>query len=304
MSDLKGIVNIIKPAGATSFYMVKWVKRILDCKKAGHTGTLDPLAAGLLTVCLGRATKIIPFLPETKKEYIGQLTLGVTTDTLDREGQIIEENEPGTISSREIEQCFTDFTGTIEQIPPMYSAVKQGGTRLYIMARQGKTVKRKKRIVRINQLELLNFNLPWIQFRVQCSPGTYIRSLVRDIGQKLGCGAFLSFLVRTVSGPFLLQKAYTLQEIENFSRKKKYDFLIPADEPLVMPRLYLKETAHKKAINGAFLVKEDFRDFKNLQVGTKAAVYDHNRNFISINRIELTKEDEIICRPLRVFVRK
>ncbi len=303
MSDIKGIISVIKPTGVSSFFMVKCINSVLDCSKAGHTGTLDPLAAGLLTVCLGRATKIIPYLPEERKEYIAEITLGTATDTLDAEGQVISSSNSWIDLNREdIINCLEYFKGKIAQIPPMFSAVSQQGKRLYKIARQGKTVEREPRQVEIFELELLRLNLPVIQLRINCSPGTYIRALARDIGEKLNTGAFLSFLVRNKSGPFSLQESFTFAEIKKRFLAGKKDFIIPMDYPLDHKAVFLKEKAYKKAVNGASLQISDIQTpEKEIEKDEKVLVYDHQKNFISINQLQLSEKEGRILKPLRVF---
>lgn len=212
---ISGFVVIDKPAGITSHDVVSRVRRILGTRKVGHTGTLDPFATGVLPVAVNDGTKVIPFLDEGKKIYVALLRLGITTDTLDMTGSILAESDPSTITSEQFLSTLTVFTGPISQIPPMYSAIKQNGQPLYKLARQGVAVERKARDVEIHSLELISFNLPHVAIRVVCSRGTYIRSLADDIGRRLGCGAALQELRRTASGPFTIEEAVTLEELEN-----------------------------------------------------------------------------------------
>jgi tRNA pseudouridine55 synthase len=211
---INGFVVIDKPAGITSHDVVSRVRRILGTRKVGHTGTLDPFATGVLPVAVNDGTKAIPFLDEGHKTYEALLRLGVTTDTLDMTGTILSESDPSNITREQFISSLTDFTGAISQIPPMYSAIKQGGQPLYILARQGIEVERKVRNVEIYSLELLSFDLPHAAIRVTCSRGTYIRTLADDIGRQLGCGAALLELRRTASGPFRIENAVTLQTLE------------------------------------------------------------------------------------------
>lgn len=297
MSELKGIINVIKPPAMSSFAVVKWIKKTLDVKKAGHTGTLDPKAAGVLPICLNRATKIIPYLPEESKEYYGELRLGITTDTLDSEGEIVEKNNNWKDTPiNKIKKVFYSFKGNINQIPPMYSAVHYKGERLYKLARQGKNIERKPRKVNIKEIKILTINLPFVRFKVRCSKGTYIRSLVRDIGEKLEVGSYLTFLLRTRSGPFKLENSNTLPEIE-----KQKGIVIPMDTHLPYLTLTINKNAYKKAINGNILKKNDFKDWSSdLKEKKPISIYDPEGNFLSINEIIL-KSDEIICKPRRVF---
>jgi tRNA pseudouridine55 synthase len=190
------------------------VRRILGTKKVGHTGTLDPFATGVLPIAVNDGTKAIPYLDEGSKTYEALLRLGVTTDTLDMTGTVLSESDSSSITPEQFVSSLATFTGAISQIPPMYSAIKQNGQPLYKLARQGVEVERKARDVEIYRLELLSFDVPHIAIRVVCSRGTYVRSLADDIGQMLGCGAALQELRRTSSGPFRIEDAMTLTELE------------------------------------------------------------------------------------------
>jgi len=211
---INGFVVIDKPAGITSHDVVSRVRRILGIKKVGHTGTLDPFATGVLPIAVNDGTKAIPFLDEGSKTYEALLRLGVTTDTLDMTGAILSESDPSCVTPQQFVSSLSHFTGAISQIPPMYSAIKQNGQPLYKLARQGVEVERKARDVEIYSLELLLFELPHAAIRVVCSRGTYIRSLADDIGRSLGSGAALQELRRTASGPFRIEDAMTLAELE------------------------------------------------------------------------------------------
>lgn len=299
MYDQSGIINLLKPPGVSSFKAIGRVKKILDHPKAGHTGTLDPRACGVLPICFGRATKVIPYLPEKNKEYIAEITLGKTTDTLDSEGTILTKNDKWQdLSFTEIKQAINKVSSMNEQIPPMFSAVKIDGKRLYKIARKGKKVKREVREININDTTITSINLPKLRLKINCSKGTYIRSFVRDLGEELNCGAYLSFLIRSKSGPFLLNNTYTYKMIEKNISKNKNEFLIPMDQPLKYPKLTLKEKAYKKAINGAVLDFEDFKENKNwIENIEKALIYSKQGEFISIN--EVKKEEKV--KALRVF---
>lgn len=211
---INGFVVIDKPAGITSHDVVSRVRRILGTRKVGHTGTLDPFATGVLPVAVNDGTKAIPFLDEGHKTYEALLHLGVTTDTLDMTGATLSESDPSNITKDQLNSTLADFTGAITQIPPMYSAIKQNGQPLYKLARQGIEVERKSRDVEIFSLELLSLDLPYAAIRVVCSRGTYVRTLADDLGRQLGCGAALKELRRTASGPFRIEEAVTLAELE------------------------------------------------------------------------------------------
>jgi tRNA pseudouridine55 synthase len=230
---IDGILIVNKPEGKTSFSVVARLKRLTGEKRVGHAGTLDPIATGVLPVCLGQATRITQFLTNSSKTYLAQIELGVTTDTFDRQGKIVERKDPGDITLTRIEEALIAFKGVIDQTPPVFSAVKQGGRRSYELARAGIPVKLKSRRVEISKLELISYRLPLIEINVDCSKGTYIRSLANDIGQYLGCGAHLKNLTRLRCGPFSIQDAFSPDEIEDAFRKDIWKNLIhPVDSPL------------------------------------------------------------------------
>lgn len=211
---INGFVVIDKPAGITSHDVVSRVRRIMGTRKVGHTGTLDPFATGVLPIAVNDGTKAIPFLDEGSKTYEALLRLGVSTDTLDMTGVIQSESDSFHVTPAQFVSTLSRFTGAITQIPPMYSAIKQNGQPLYKLARQGVEVERTARNVEIYSLELLSFNLPHVAIRVVCSRGTYVRSLADDIGRALGCGAALQELRRIASGPFRIDEAVTLADLE------------------------------------------------------------------------------------------
>ena len=211
---IHGVLNLNKPPNLTSRQAVDCVKRILDVKKAGHGGTLDPDATGVLLICLGEGTKLFEALQAGTKEYEGTLILGITTDTLDANGQIITTADTSQITPDQIQSGCRQFVGEIEQMPPMFSAVKHKGQPLYKLARRGIEVERRSRQVFIESIELLLCNIPEVRFRVVCSKGTYIRVLAADIGAVLGCGAHLSELTRTRSGAFKIERAHALDNLK------------------------------------------------------------------------------------------
>ena len=211
---INGFLVIDKPAGITSHDVVSRVRRILETRKVGHTGTLDPFATGVLPVAVNDGTKAIPFLDEGVKRYEALMQLGVVTDTLDMTGKVLRESDFSYVSEQQLQNVLERFTGSILQIPPMYSAIKQGGQPLYKLARMGQEVERAARPVEIHSIEILSFTPPFVSIRVSCSRGTYVRTLADDIGAMLGCGAALKELRRTASGPFELGAAHTLEELE------------------------------------------------------------------------------------------
>lgn len=213
---MDGIINILKPPGMTSHDVVGFVRRTTGQKKAGHTGTLDPGAAGVLPVCLGKATKIIQYLPDNKC-YRAEITFGKSTDTQDSFGEVITDRGAEGIEVGDIKQALANFTGWIEQVPPMTSAIKYRGRKLYELARAGIDVERTPRSVYIYEIALGGFHYhpiyPSAVLHVHCSAGTYVRTICHDLGQKLGCGAYMSFLLRTRAGVFVLDNAVTLEQL-------------------------------------------------------------------------------------------
>ena len=233
-----GIVNVYKEAGYTSHDVVAKLRGIFGQKKIGHTGTLDPAATGVLPVCLGQGTKLVDMITDRSKVYEAVVLLGTTTDTEDTTGTILSGKElDSELVSMEKEQlkAFIDsilqsFVGGYEQIPPMYSAIKKGGKRLYELAREGKQIERTPRPVQIHSIELLDIELPYFKMRVHCGKGTYIRSLCRDIGEKIGCGACMDKLCRTKVGRFDIEDAMTLEHIQELKDAGRLaDIVIPVD---------------------------------------------------------------------------
>ncbi|MCR5469058.1 MAG: tRNA pseudouridine(55) synthase TruB [Lachnospiraceae bacterium] len=210
---MDGIINIYKEKGYTSFDVVAKLRGILKTKKIGHTGTLDPDAEGVLPVCVGRATRVCDLLTDRDKTYRAVMRLGVTTDTLDMTGNVLKTSDVN-LSVSDIKNVVEEFIGNISQIPPMYSAIKVDGQRLYDLARKGVEVERKPRQVTIHAIEIIDIDLPLVTFEVDCSKGTYIRTLCNDIGEKLGCGGAMESLIRLKAAGFEIKDAMTLEEVE------------------------------------------------------------------------------------------
>jgi tRNA pseudouridine55 synthase len=209
-----GILLLDKPVGLTSNATLQRVKRLYRARKAGHTGSLDPLASGLLPICFGEATKVSGFLLDADKHYWVSCRLGVRTTTADAEGEVLETRPVDAVTEKRLREAMEGFSGDIEQIPPMYSAVKHQGKRLYALARQGVEVEREPRRITVHAMELLDFHLPLAEIGVHCSKGTYIRTLVEDIGEALGCGAHVADLRRLGVGPYSACDMVTLEALE------------------------------------------------------------------------------------------
>ncbi len=229
------VLLVDKQKGLSSHDVVDRIRRIFKMKKVGHTGTLDPMATGLLLICLGRATKLAAFLQDLNKVYEGEMIFGITTSTLDSEGEIAEEKDASSLSREKIEEIFTHFQGEIVQTPPMFSAIHQDGKRLYELARSGQVVKRLPRIFNVHQLQALRFSLnshPQVEFRVHCSKGTYIRSLCADIGEASGFGAYQLCLRRTGIGPFDLKQARKLEDLDERNKEEREEILLSLKDAL------------------------------------------------------------------------
>jgi tRNA pseudouridine55 synthase len=229
-----GLLNIDKPSGPTSHDVVQSVRRGIGERRVGHAGTLDPLAGGVLVLALGPATRLIEYLIGSQKSYRALVKLGVSTDTYDAEGSIVEERPvPPDLAETQLRAALDAFTGEIEQIPPVYSAIKIGGKSAHARVRAGETVELKPRRIRIDSIDLLAFTPPTLELRVTCSAGTYIRSLAHDLGEALGCGAMLAGLTRTASGHFHLQDAVSWDTLQAaFEDGSWRDHLLSADRAL------------------------------------------------------------------------
>lgn len=230
--NISGVLLLDKPVGMTSNAALQEAKRLFFAAKAGHTGSLDPLAEGLLPLCFGEATKMSAFLLDADKRYEVQIRLGVKTTTGDAEGEVLEERPVGDYSPQDIERVLDEFRGEIQQLPPMYSAVKHQGRRLYELAREGKEVERKPRTIRIFELNLHARSQDELSLSVHCSKGTYVRTLAEDIGERLGCGAHVAALRRTAVGPYGSEDMVSLDrlhEVAKESRQELDGFLLPID---------------------------------------------------------------------------
>ena len=248
---MNGIINIYKETGYTSFDVVAKMRGILKIKKIGHTGTLDPDASGVLPVCVGNGTKLVELFADHDKEYIAELMLGVATDTQDLSGTVIKES-PVNVTREQVEEAVMSFVGDCMQVPPMYSAIKINGKKLYELARAGKEVERKARSVTFHEIEILSVELPVVKIRVSCSKGTYIRTLCNDIGEKLGCYAAMKSLLRTRVGVFDIAEAITLEELETYRDEGKLaEVILSSDRVFMhMPAVYAKPEFYRLLDNG------------------------------------------------------
>ena len=249
-----GIINVYKEAGYTSFDVVAKLRGILHIKKIGHTGTLDPDAVGVLPICVGKATKVCDMLTNTDKTYVATLLMGVSTDTYDTSGTVLDEKEVN-VTPEMVENTIKSFIGEQEQIPPMYSAIKVNGKKLYELAREGKVIERKARRINIYNIEIIDINLPRVKMRIDCSKGTYIRSLCNDIGEKLGCHGCMENLVRERVGNFSIDNTIIIEEIQSLMNENRVEeVLLPIDSVFSSyPMIKVKAEFQKACLNGAKL---------------------------------------------------
>lgn len=294
-----GIMNVYKEKGFTSHDVVAKLRGICKQKKIGHTGTLDPDAVGVLPVCLGSATKLCDMLTDKRKEYIAVFKLGLVTDTQDISGKVLEEKAV-EVSAEQVREEILSFQGLYEQIPPMYSALKVNGKKLYELAREGKEVERKSRPVTVFEIEILEENMPEFTIRVACSKGTYIRTLCHDIGQKLGCGAVMTSLKRTKSGSFEIEEAYSLSEIQAKADEGRLNELVIPVERMFesLPLVTAGENADKALANGNQLKREEFSAKEELVNEEQVRLYSHEGKFHGVYRYDAGRR--LLC-PVQLF---
>lgn len=280
-----GIINVYKEAGYTSFDVVAKLRGILHIKKIGHTGTLDPDAVGVLPICIGKATKVCDMLTNIDKTYLATLLMGVSTDTYDISGTVLEEKEVNVTPSM-VEKAVKSFIGEQEQIPPMYSAIKVNGKKLYELAREGKVIERKPRRINIYNIEIVDINLPRVKMRIDCSKGTYIRSLCNDIGAQLGCLGCMESLVRERVGDFSIENTIIIEEIQSLMDKNMVEkVIVPIDNVFSSyPKAVVKSDMEKVCLNGAKLRFSDLVDGSYNEKNTEkhVRIYLENGEFVGI----------------------
>ena len=293
-----GIINVYKEKGFTSFDVVAKLRGILKTKKIGHTGTLDPDAEGVLPVCIGRATKVCDILTDKDKVYEAVMLLGVETDTQDTSGEVLKEL-PVEVSEEAVKEAILSFVGEYAQVPPMYSALKVNGKKLYELAREGKTVERKARNVQIFSIEILEMDLPRVRMSVHCSKGTYIRTLCHDVGQKLGCGGCMDKLLRTKVGVFELADTLKLAEIDALAREGLVEDRIISVDKLFedYTKVWMKQEFDVVVHNGNRVKKRMFEE--KLSSNTqRLRVYDSKGEFIGIYEYSEERSD---FKPVKMF---
>ena len=295
-----GLINVYKEPGFTSMDAVAVLRGILKQKKIGHTGTLDPAAEGVLMVCLGNATKLCSILEDRDKEYECKMLLGVSTDTEDTTGEIIERREV-TCSEDEIREAINSFIGDIKQVPPMYSALKKDGKKLYELARAGVEIEREARDIKIYDIVINEIAIPYVSFTVKCSKGTYIRSLCRDIGNKLGCKAAMEHLKRTSVSFFNVDKSLKLSEIESHAKEGKIDeFILPTEDVFQnLDSIFVNEESARIIDNGNPLMKENLVEIPSeLKDGLMFKVYNTEKKFVAVYQFD---EEKNIFKPYKMF---
>lgn len=308
---MDGILNICKQEGPTSFGTVAAVKRLTGVKKVGHAGTLDPAASGVLPICLGRATRVTEYLMEYPKTYRAEVEFGKTTDTSDREGRVLTETDPSGVTLERISFALVDFRGEIQQKPPLYSALKHEGQPYYKLARAGQEIEIESRPVMVYSIEIIDWKLPVVTLDIECGKGTYIRSLARDLGEKLGCGAYMKSLVRRKYGPFSIEDAVTIPELEQAVRDNDWQrFLHPADSVLQHLKALtvtgeeivagLKNGHSFTAENIASPSGDDDESHTDEVIDNRFRVYAQDDTFLGIYRYIAETE---LYQPVKVFLR-
>ncbi|MEX2353262.1 MAG: tRNA pseudouridine(55) synthase TruB, partial [Gammaproteobacteria bacterium] len=281
--DVNGVLLLNKPAGITSNEALQTVKRMFDAAKAGHTGSLDRPATGMLPICFGEATKFTSYLLNADKHYLAWCRLGVETSTADAEGEVLARKEVPVLSKRDIEQVLAGFKGDIQQVPPMHSALKHKGQRLYKLAYQGIEVEREPRPVSIYSIELIDFSKDQLQIAVHCSKGTYIRTLAEDIGKRIGCGAHITALSRVAVGPFTQDAMYGLDELRSLSEKGMGaldNLLQPVDMVIQqMPEIILTEAVSRYLEQGQPVI------VPRAPTEGMLRIYNENHDFLGVGEV-------------------
>lgn len=299
---INGIINVYKEAGFTSHDVVAKLRGMFGQKKIGHTGTLDPDAEGVLPVCFGKATKVCGLLTDKDKAYRCVMRLGIQTDTQDMSGKVLSETVPA-VSEAQIRQAVLGFVGEYQQIPPMYSAVKVDGKRLYELARAGKEVTRPPRTVRILEIRILEIAPPRVNMEVVCSKGTYIRTLCHDIGNVLGCGACMEHLVRTRSGNFEIADSRTLGELERLIKEgRSREALLPVDHVFLQYPKAIAEAGYEKRLeNGNCLPVSAIQGWGSSLEKTPVRLYDASGKFVGIYQFKQPGKE---IWPVKIFWEK
>ena len=293
-ATINGILNINKPPARTSQDIVSFIKHLSKQRHVGHAGTLDPIATGVLPICLGQATRMSSFIMETHKTYIAEITLGISTNTYDSEGTVVQQKDPSYVTKAQVNEILPTLTGKIMQKPPAFSALKHQGKRLYELARAGIEVETNAREVMVYRLELIGWNPPCLIIEVECGKGTYIRSIAHDIGQFLGCGAHISALTRTKYGPFNIEDSVSLPQIEDaFTHGYWQELLHPMD--IVINDWYaviVSPEQERAILNGGPIT------YPPCNIETRCRAYSSDGRFLAVLR---SLPDTAIWQPEKVF---
>lgn len=292
---IDGILNIDKPLGLTSFQVVAKVKRLTGQQRVGHGGALDPLATGVLPICLGKGTRVAEYFMLAPKTYKAQIELGITTDSYDAAGKVLQRTDPSKVNLQQLKQNLDKFTGWLDQTPPMYSALRHHGKHLYELARAGQEVARQPRKIHISRIELIDFQPPAFTIEIDCSKGTYIRSLAHDLGQNLGCGAYLKNLIRLRCGPFHVQDASSLSNFDEMVRRGEWQCLLHPIDTILQPlkSVSVDETGQRNIEQGRSL---------NLEIDSDQELcraYAQDGRFLSILRFQ---QESGLWHPEKVFI--
>jgi tRNA pseudouridine55 synthase len=282
--DTSGVVIVDKPAGITSAKALARVKKLCGVKKAGHAGTLDPFATGVLVCCLNQATRLATFFLHDQKKYRGTLHLGIETDTQDLTGHVLSEKDVAAITAADVRQAVDSFKGTIEQVPPAYSALKHKGTPLYRLARKGQPVQKPPRKVTIAQLTILEIAIPFVSFEVTCSAGTYIRTLCADMGRQLGCGGHLKALQRLESSGFTIAEAVTLDNLAQLAVADRLDdqLISMADALREMPPVTVDHELADRIGHGHWVHRSDLANGPHLEPAAVFKVLDKSGRLLAV----------------------
>ena len=296
--NISGVLLLNKEVGLSSNGILQKIKHLFNAKKAGHTGTLDPLASGLLPICLGEATKFSSYLLDSDKEYIATIKLGVTTTTYDLEGQILETKSTKHLTLIEIENTVLSFVGIIEQIPPIYSAIKLNGKPLYQYAINQENVAIKPRTIQIKSINILEIQQDSVKIKVNCSKGTYIRSLAHDIGEKLKVGAHLIGLIRTKTSNFILDNNLTFSYLSNITKDERLNKLLPIDSMLSsIPIVTINKNEYEKIKHGNHIIINNLLNKQIPNQSTECRIY-YNNQFIGVGVLQTNQ----ILQPKRLVV--
>ncbi len=296
-----GILNINKPGGMSSFQVVAMVRRLTRERKVGHGGTLDPAALGVLPVFLNRATRLVEYFADTTKAYCARIVLGATTDSYDAEGRLMDSCDPSGVTREQVEEVLSSFRGEVEQVPPMHSALKYQGKRLYSLARAGLEVERAPRKIKIFDIRLVEWEPPELVIQVECGKGTYMRSIAHDLGQRLGCGAYQESLVRMWDGPFAIGDGISLDELEVACREGYWrDLMQPMDEVLLnLQVIVLGKAGQTALLQGQALTVKPVPKSRQASKGSPfCRVYSGGGDLLAVGRLDPYTG---LCQPQKVL---